>query len=125
MKNKNINRMIRVDELMQRVISEYLFKIFNNTGFDIGSITVTRVKTNKDLREAKVFISIRGHHQERTHMLNILTKYRIEIQNQINKEMKLKYTPKLSFLYDNSIEEGDRVLAILNKLEAEGLISEE
>ncbi len=110
------SRMIRVNELIKRVIGERLFRIFDETDFDVGAITVTRVETSKDLREASVFVSIREHKTEREKMLKILSACRAELQKYINKEMKLKYTPKLSFFYDDSLETGDRVLAIINSL---------
>ncbi len=111
------NRIIRVNELIKRVIGERLFRICDETDFDVASVTITRVETTKDLREASVFVSIRDHKEERQKMLRILAAHRNELQSQINKEMRLKYTPKLSFFYDDSIEAGDRVLAIINSLE--------
>ena len=50
-------------------------------------------------------------------MLALLRKHRPELQQLINKDLAIKYTPRLSFELDTSLEEGDRVLGILAKLE--------
>ena len=51
-------------------------------------------------------------------MLSLLKKYSPEIQRRINSNLDLKYTPKLSFELDTSIEQGHRVLDLLAEIEA-------
>ncbi|MBI2437434.1 MAG: 30S ribosome-binding factor RbfA [Lentisphaerae bacterium] len=89
-----------------------------STAFDLASVTVTRVATSKNLREARVYVSIRDHEAERPRMLSELNHRRGELQRRISKDIVLKYTPRLTFELDTSVEEGDHVLAILAKLES-------
>ncbi|MBI3987332.1 MAG: 30S ribosome-binding factor RbfA [Lentisphaerae bacterium] len=110
------NRLTRINELLRREIGDLLFRIMNDSRFDLSAVTVTRVVTSRDLRSARVFVSIRDHDAERDAMLNKLRKHRGEIQNRINTDLVLKYTPRLDFELDTSIEEGDRVLTLLAQL---------
>lgn len=86
---------------------------------DLSAVTVTRVLISPDLKQAKVFISIRDHHDERTRMMGLLRRHRIQLQERIGKNIFIKFTPRLHFILDTSIEKGDRVLSILAQMEAE------
>lgn len=111
------SRIDRVDELLRREIGSVLFRIINDDGFDLSSISVTRVMTSPTLRSARVFISVRDNHERRGDMLAILNRHRIEIQKHISRNIVLKYTPRLTFEIDCSLEKGDHILAILSKME--------
>ncbi|MDD5676839.1 MAG: 30S ribosome-binding factor RbfA [Kiritimatiellae bacterium] len=113
----SVDRITRVNELLKREIGDLLFKVMHADEFDLASVTITRVATAKDLREARVYVSILGHEAERPHMLALLSRRHGEFQRRINKDITLKYTPRLTFELDTSVEEGDHVLAILAKLE--------
>lgn len=113
------DRMTRVNELLRREIAMALFHIMRENEFDLAAVTVTRVVTSPNLRNARVFISILEHQKDREKMIGLLKQHRAELQSVINKNVKLKYTPRLSFALDTSIEEGDRVLNVLLKLEDE------
>ncbi len=114
----SVERIIRVNELLKREIGDLLFKVMQASELDLASVTITRVVTSKDLREARVYVSILGHEDQRPHMLALLSRRRAEFQRRINKDITLKYTPRLTFELDTSVEEGDHVLAVLAKLEA-------
>jgi ribosome-binding factor A len=113
----SVERITRVNELLKREIADLLFRVMQADKFDLAAVTITRVSTSKDLREARVFVSILGHESERPHMLALLGRRRGEFQRRINKDITLKYTPRLTFELDTSVEEGDHVLAVLAKLE--------
>ena len=110
-------RIIRVNELLKREIASDILRLFATDRFDTGSITVTRVEATTDLREAKVHISIFEHEEERVEMIRFLNKHRKEIQARMSQNVILKYTPRLHFRLDTSIEGGDRVLGILSQLD--------
>ena len=110
------DRLTRVNELLRREIGGVLYRLLDRTQFDLAALTVTHVITGSDLRTARVLVSIRGHEHERRNMLNRIQHLQGEIQEEIAKTVVLKYTPKLTFALDTSIEVGDRVLDILSKL---------
>ena len=110
-------RIIRVNELLKREIANDILRLFSGSHFDTGSVTVTRVETAPDLRDANVHISIFGHEDERSEMIRFLNHHRKDIQARMSKHVKIKYTPRLHFKLDTSIETGDRVLGILSELD--------
>jgi len=110
-------RIIRVNELLKREIAVDILRLFANSNFDTGAVTVTHVVTGSDLRDATVYVSIFGHENNRLGMINFLNRHRAEIQARMSKNVILKYTPRLYFKFDDSIESGDRVLGILAHLD--------
>ncbi len=112
----SVDRIKRVNALIRREIGESLFHIMNDQGFDLAAVTVTHVITSRNLRTARVLISIRGPEEDKLRMLGLLRRHRPEIQKAINSDLTLKYTPKLHFDLDRSVEEGDHVLDILSHL---------
>lgn len=118
-KTMSIDRITRLNELLKRELADTLFRVMQNEPFDLSAVTITRVALGRDLRDARVFVSIRDHQDERRRMLALLRQYRPEFQRLINKDLVMKYTPRLTFELDTSLEEGDRVLTVLAKLEKE------
>ena len=110
-------RIIRVNELLKREIAVDIPRLFANGNFDTAAITVTGVKTAPDLHDATVLVSIFGYEEERTRMIRFLNSHRKEVQARMSKNVILKYTPRLHFKLDDSIESGDRVLGILSQLD--------
>ncbi len=110
------DRLTRVNELLRREIGVILYRLLDRSLFDLAALTVTHVITSSDLRSARVLISIRGHEHERRSMLGRIQHLHGEIQEEIAKVVVLKYTPKLHFSLDSSIEAGDKVLDLLAKL---------
>jgi ribosome-binding factor A len=78
---------------------------------------VTGVQTARNLRNATVSISIFGHEQERGAYLRIIANKARELQSLINRDLTLKYTPRLRFVLDGSVEKGDHILDVLSKLD--------
>ncbi len=112
-------RITRVNELLKREIASYLYRLINEVDFDISAVTVTQVVTAPNLRHARVFVSIREHVLEREAMLDVLREKRNAVQQHINRTIRLKYTPQLTFELDESIEKGDHVLHLIDELEKE------
>ena len=112
-----IPRLVRVNELLKREVAEDLYRNFAGSDFDAAALTVTRVECAADLRDANVFVSIFGHENERDRMVSYLNRHRQEIIRLMIKRVKLKYTPRLHFILDESIEGGDHILSLLAEME--------
>lgn len=115
----SVDRLTRVNELLKREIGSLLFRVMNEGDFDVSAVTVTRVDTGRNLRHARVFVSIRSQADAKNRMLSAIRRRAPEIQQWIGRNVRLKYTPRLAFEIDDSIEEGDRVLRLLSDLEGE------
>lgn len=113
----SVDRIKRVNILLQHEIANGIYHVLRPDEIDISAITITRVSTSRNLRQAKVMISIREHEDERDHMLGILRKHRKDFQDYICKSIVLKYTPRVFFSLDTSIEKGNSVLDTLSHLD--------
>ena len=114
----SVDRLERVNALLRREIAEAVPAVMLNEGVDCAAITVTQVRVARNLRNATVSVSILGHDRERRVMIRKLAHRHVEFQRLINRDMKLKYTPVLQFILDDSIEKGDHVLDVLSRLAA-------
>lgn len=112
-----IDRITRINELLRREISEVIYRLIDPSTFDLAALTVTHVITSPDLRSARVLVSIRGHEHERDRMLSHLQRLHGAIQEDIAQKVILKYTPRIQFDMDHSIENGDKVLSLLAELD--------
>jgi ribosome-binding factor A len=112
--------MTRVNELLRREIGASLFQIMNREEVDLAAVTITRVETSPSLRSAKVYVSVRDGATEKKAVMHDLQRHRVQIQDRISSNVILKYTPKLEFKLDESLEKGDSVLRILEDMENGG-----
>jgi ribosome-binding factor A len=115
-----IDRLERVNALLRREIGEAFFKVFAGDPVDLAVVTVTNVQTARNLRNATVSISIYGHENERGAILRKIANKAGELQSLINRDLTLKYTPRLRFVLDGSVEKGDHILDVLSKLDVPG-----
>ena len=114
------DRITRVNELICRELGVQLYRIVNRPDFDVAAVTFTHALTSVDLRSCRVLVSIRGELAAQERMLGILKHHRAEFQEAVAKNVILRYTPHLHFVLDHSVEQGDQVLALLNRMEASG-----
>ena len=106
-------RMRRVNEVIREVIGEAIAGELDDPR--IGFVTVTSVDTAPDLRSARVFVSVLGDEAERERTLAALRSSHGLLQGRIATEMRIKYTPTLSFHYDDGPERGVRLAQLLDE----------
>jgi ribosome-binding factor A len=106
-------RMRRIDEAMKKVVSETIPTLKDPR---IGFVTVTAVETSRDLDHAKVWLSVLGSDAERKRTLDALDGAAGVIQARINRELKLRRTPQLEFVYDRAVEHGVRLTHLIDEL---------
>ena len=112
----SVDRLERVNSLLKRVIAEAMHSVMQGDTVAPGLITVTGVSCGKDLRDATVSVSIFGDDELKERAMQHLRHNAKRFQAIINREVRLKFTPRLVFQLDRSLEKGDRVLEILNNL---------
>jgi ribosome-binding factor A len=109
------DRLRRVDEAMREVLSEAVTKEIKDPR--VGFVTVTAVDTASDLRHAKVYISVLGDDGVRQRSLDGLRSAHGFLQRRVADELRIKHTPTLEFLYDDSLDRGLRIEALLQREE--------
>jgi ribosome-binding factor A len=106
------DRMRRIDEVMREVIGSAISTELEDPR--IGFVTVTSVKTSPDLRSARVYVSVLGDEAEREATLAGLRSSHGILQAAIARRARIKYTPRLSFHYDEGPERGVRLGRLLD-----------
>lgn len=108
--------MRRVNAAIQEVLSEAIGKLKDPR---IGFVTITAVKTSPDLSHATVFVSVLGSKSKRQAALAGLESAHGVLQRDLNRELRLKRTPRLSFEYDQTVERAARLTKLIDELAPE------
>jgi ribosome-binding factor A len=113
-----VNRTDRLNSLLKEVISEVIRKEVRNPRV-VELVTVTRVQISKDLRHAKVFISVIGTEQDKFETIEALNSGAGFIAVQASQKVVMRYFPELVFKLDDSVEKHMRIEELLNKISKE------
>ncbi len=111
------SRMRRVDEAVRAVLSDAITQDLKDPR--VGFVTVTAVKTSPDLRHARVYVSILGDEEERAESLVGLQSAHGYLQKRVAGELRLKHTPTVEFVYDQTLDTGLRIGELLNEIDDE------
>jgi ribosome-binding factor A len=104
--------MRRVNEAVREVVSARLAEGLKDPR--IGFVTVTSVDTSTDLRQARVYVSVLGSDEERSETLAGLQSAHAVLQQSVATELRMKRTPTLQFVFDESIDRGMRITELLD-----------
>jgi ribosome-binding factor A len=115
-------RLERVRELLKREIGEVIRRELPVN--QAGLINVNDLEVAANLKNATVYIGILGGKLQKDKGMELLEKNRKRIQALVAKGVVLKYTPRLRFVLDESVERGNRVLKILEELESQWALNE-
>jgi ribosome-binding factor A len=105
--------MRRVDEAVREVLSDAISLKVKDPR--IGFVTVTAVETSPDLRRARVFVSVLGNEGVRKRSMAGLRSAHGILQRAVASELRLKHTPTLEFLYDDTSERGMRIAELIDR----------
>ncbi|KAM1862495.1 hypothetical protein ACFX14_002950 [Malus domestica] len=86
--------------------------------------TISDVEVSTDLQVVKVYVSIFGDERGKEVALAGLKSKAKYVRGQLGRRMKLRLTPEIRFIKDESLERGSRVIAILDKIKNEKKDSE-
>lgn len=104
--------MRRIDEVLRETIGSAIASDLEDPR--IGFVTVTAVDTSPDLRSARVHVSVLGDEEEREATLAALRSSHGILQAAIARGARMKYTPKLTFHYDDGPERAMRLGRLLD-----------
>jgi ribosome-binding factor A len=112
--------MRRVDEAIRQVIGDAVAGNLKDPR--VGFVTVTDVRTSADLRHARVYVSVLGdgggpsQPEQREDTLAGLRSAHGFLQGRIAAELRLKRTPTLEFVYDDTTDRALRVEALIEEI---------
>jgi len=111
------NRPTRVAHEFQRELSALLARGLKDPRIT-GFITVTGAKMSPDLKEVVAYVSIHGEEAVRRQTLQGLAAAAGYLQREVARNILLRWVPHLRFVYDESVEEGDKIERLLKEVKA-------
>ena len=111
------SRASRVGDQIQAELASLLTRQVHDPG--IGFLTITQVKLSPDLQQARVYYTSIGDDKAKRESARALERATPFLRRQVGQRLRLKRVPQLTFFYDESIEQGDRVERILQELKTE------
>jgi ribosome-binding factor A len=112
-------RIARVAEMIRREVSQLLFSGIKDDRVGMGMVSVTHVDVAGDLQHAKVFVSIYGTDEAKSAAMAGLKSATGFVRSELGSRMRLRRTPEILFVEDASIEQGTKVLSLINRLSEE------
>ncbi|PYM14669.1 MAG: 30S ribosome-binding factor RbfA [Candidatus Rokuibacteriota bacterium] len=108
-------RLDRVNQLIKEEVSTLLQRELKDPR--LGFVTVTAVEVSKDLRVAKVFVSVLGDEAQWAASLGALDSARGFVRNWLRQHLDLRVIPELTFRADRSMEHAARIQHLLRRLD--------
>lgn len=106
-------RMRRVDTALRQVLAEAVGRELSDPR--LGFVTITRVEATQDIREAKVWFStLRA--SDRAASQRALESARGVLQSRVAAELRQRYTPQLTFIYDRSQQDAAKLTRLIDQV---------
>jgi ribosome-binding factor A len=83
----------------------------------LGFVTVMHVKITPDLKSAVVFVSIMGDKKKKEESLKVLGRAAGFLQHEVGLAIQMRYTPKLQFELDDSLDKDFEIGQVIRKIE--------
>lgn len=109
--------MAKVNSLLREELAQILERDVDFP--DNVMVSVVRVDAAKDLRTARVHVSIFNGDNQSDDVMKKLFLIRRFLRGRIGKVVRFKYTPELTFIEDTSIRDTDRIHSLINKVNNE------
>ncbi len=108
-------RLERINNLLRQEISQLLRSQVNDPRLN-NFISITKVFVSPDLRKAKVLVSVLGTEAQKKEVLAGFASASGFLRRELAQRLVLKRVPELSFVIDESIEQGTKVLKLIDQL---------
>ncbi|NLL44793.1 MAG: 30S ribosome-binding factor RbfA [Mollicutes bacterium] len=103
----------RIASILQKEISYILANEIKDKNIEF--VTVTAVKVTNDLSYAKVYVTILNQ-DKKEQIMKALKKASGFIRTELADKLEIRHIPELNFVYDESIEYGNRIENIIDNL---------
>ncbi|NNE39114.1 MAG: 30S ribosome-binding factor RbfA [Gammaproteobacteria bacterium] len=104
----------RVADLVQRELAGIIQHEQTDTGVEL--VTISYVDVSPDLKNAKIYITSMDVNRTREDITETLNSFAGHFRYLLAQQLTLKVVPKLKFIYDESIERGTHLNALLDSL---------
>ena len=107
------NRIGRINEDIQRELSALIRTLKDPRVSAMGMVSITRVDTTGDLRYSRIYVSALNKEQEKD-VIKGLKSAAGYLRRELGSALRLRYTPELQFIADDSIQYGAHILGLIN-----------
>ncbi|MBN2383566.1 30S ribosome-binding factor RbfA [bacterium] len=107
-------RLEKMNEALKTTIAQIIVKSVKDPR--IGFVTVTHVNVARDLKSARVYISQIGSEQDKNRSLEALQHAASFIQHEAGQQLRLRYTPKMSFILDHNPDYAQKITTLLEQI---------
>jgi ribosome-binding factor A len=105
----------RVAEAIREEVATFLAEDVKDPRV-VGLVTVTAVEVTRDLRHAKVFVSVMGSDTERAATFQGLDSVAGHLRAHVGRALRLRLAPEISFRPDESVAHAARIETLLAQL---------
>lgn len=103
----------RVGEEIRRVVSERLVRGLRDPV--PGFVTISEVEVNRDFTRAVVFFSVYGDDASKDAAGKALNAQRAEFRREVGRQIRLRNTPEIVFVSDDTAQRAARIHQLLNE----------
>lgn len=112
-------RVARVSELIRREVSQMLSSGIKDERVGAGMVSVTNVNVSGDLQHVKIYVSIYGTEEAKSETMEGLTSATSYVRRELGHRVRLRRTPEVLFIEDRGLEEGSRIISLIDQLSHE------
>lgn len=105
----------RVRKTLMKEIADILQKEIRDPRIS-GVVSILDVEVSHDNSYAKIYYSVFGNEEQKAKTIEALAQNTSKIRYEVGKRIRLRLTPELRFIYDDSIERGSKVSEIIDKI---------
>lgn len=107
-------RLIRVAEVLKNELARLIAR---EGSLDGSLLTITSIEVTPDMKQAFVYVSKLNEEWREEDILSILGNLKNEWQKTLGHQLRTKFTPRLTYRFDDAQQRGDRVMQILSSIE--------
>ncbi len=113
----DFKRVDRVSGLIQRKLAQIIQTEIKDPRLP-HFITVSAVKVSSDMSVAKIYVTVLGEHVDEESTLALLNKASGFLRTALARSIKLRIVPQLKFVFDESIEYGNKLRELIDNVNA-------
>jgi len=107
-------RLVRVAEVLKNELARLIAR---ERALEGSLVTITSVEVTPDLKQAFIYVSKLNDEWREEDILSALGNLKSDWQKEIGRQLRTKFTPRLTYRFDDAQQRGDRVMQILNSIE--------
>ena len=113
---KSYNRSDRISQQIKRELAQIIQRNEIKDDRIGGLVSITHVDVSGDLRNVRIFISVYGEEAQKVGTLAALESAKGFLRGELCRRLGIRFAPELTFKLDDSLECGDKVAELLEKI---------